>query len=105
MLLVVADGPRFPEEEEKCEQARGFIKRVDWNCEVLTNFSDNNLGCGRRISSGIEWVFSKVDEAIPDTFDLIQTQGVDYSSIPFWQTEELAAAIKAAAKVVFATFG
>ncbi len=29
MLLVVADGPRFPEEEEKCEQARGFIKRVD----------------------------------------------------------------------------
>ncbi len=64
MLLVVADGPRFPEEEEKCEQARAFIKRVDWNCEVLTNFSDKNLGCGSRISSGIEWVFSKVEEAI-----------------------------------------
>ncbi len=64
MLLVVADGPRFPEEEEKCEQARAVIERVDWDCEVLTNFSDNNLGCGRRISSGIEWVFSKVEEAI-----------------------------------------
>ncbi len=64
MLLVVADGPRFPEEDEKCEQARAFINRVDWNCEVLTNFSDKNLGCGRRISSGIEWVFSKVEEVI-----------------------------------------
>ena len=64
MLFVVADGPRFQEEAEKCEQARAFIKRVDWNCEVLTNYSAKNLGCGRRIASGIEWVFSNVEEAI-----------------------------------------
>lgn len=63
-LLVVADGPRFPEEVEKCEQTRAIIKRVDWDCEVLTNFSEENLGCGRRISSGINWVFSEVEEAI-----------------------------------------
>ena len=63
-LFVVADGPRFPEEEEKCDRARAVINRVDWNCEVFTNFSDKNLGCGRRIASGIEWVFSKVEEAI-----------------------------------------
>lgn len=63
-LLVVADGPRFPEEIEKCEQTRAIIKRVDWDCEVLTNFSEKNLGCGRRISTGISWVFSQVEEAI-----------------------------------------
>ena len=63
-LLVVADGPRFPEEAEKCKQARAVINGVDWNCEVYTNFSDKNLGCGRRIASGIKWVFSKVEEAI-----------------------------------------
>lgn len=63
-LFVVADGPRFPEEEEKCDRARAVINEVDWNCEVFTNFSDKNLGCGRRIASGIEWVFSKVEEAI-----------------------------------------
>lgn len=63
-LLVVADGPRTPEERELCEQARSVVDHVDWDCEVLTDFSDQNLGCGRRVSSGVEWVFSKVDEAI-----------------------------------------
>lgn len=64
MLFIVADGPRFPEEAKKCEQARSVINRIDWNCEVFTNFSDQNLGCGRRVSSGIDWVFSNVEEAI-----------------------------------------
>jgi hypothetical protein len=63
-LFVVADGPRFPEEVEKCEKTRSIIQRVNWDCEVLTNFSDTNLGCGQRISSGIDWVFSQVEEAI-----------------------------------------
>jgi hypothetical protein len=63
-LFVVADGPRFPEEEEKCDRARAVINGVGWDCEVFTNYSDKNLGCGRRIASGIDWVFSKVEEAI-----------------------------------------
>jgi hypothetical protein len=63
-LFVVADGPRFPEEAEKCLQARAIIDRVDWKCEVLTDYSDRNLGCGRRVASGIDWVFSEAEEAI-----------------------------------------
>ncbi|MFB8790195.1 MAG: glycosyltransferase family 2 protein [Potamolinea sp.] len=63
-LLVVADGPRFPEEAEKCHKAREVLKKVDWDCEVLTNFSEKNLGCGLRVSSGLDWVFSEVEEAI-----------------------------------------
>jgi hypothetical protein len=63
-LFVVADGPRFPAEAEKCAQARDIIKRVDWECDVFPNYSEKNLGCGRRIASGIEWVFSEVEEAI-----------------------------------------
>lgn len=65
-LLVVADGPRAnrPGEAEKCATTRDIIKRVDWDCEVLTNFSDVNLGCKRRVSSGIDWVFEQVPEAI-----------------------------------------
>jgi hypothetical protein len=63
-LLVVADGPRFSEEVEKCQKARAVIERVDWECEVLTNFSEKNLGCGRRVSSGLDWIFSEVEEAI-----------------------------------------
>lgn len=63
-LLVVADGARFPEEVEKCQKTRDIINQVDWECEVLTNFSEINLGCKQRISSGLSWVFSEVEEAI-----------------------------------------
>jgi glycosyltransferase involved in cell wall biosynthesis/tetratricopeptide (TPR) repeat protein len=65
-LLVVADGPREdrPEEVEKCAATRAVIEGVDWDCEVLTNYSDVNLGCKERVSSGLTWVFSLVEEAI-----------------------------------------
>lgn len=63
-LLVIADGPRYPEEAEKCQKVRAVIEKVDWNCQILTNFSQTNLGCGKRISSGLDWVFSEVQEAI-----------------------------------------
>lgn len=65
-LLVVADGPRVNRagEADKCAATRAIIDRVDWDCEVLTNYSDGNLGCKRRVSSGIDWVFEQVEEAI-----------------------------------------
>ena len=65
-LLVIADGPRLdrPGEIEKCNASRAIIDRIDWPCEVLTNYSEINLGCKNRVSSGIDWVFSQVEEAI-----------------------------------------
>lgn len=65
-LLVVADGPRAdrPGEAEKCATARAIIEQVDWPCEVLTNYAETNMGCGRRVSSGLDWAFSLVEEAI-----------------------------------------
>jgi hypothetical protein len=65
-LMVVADGPRAdrPGEEERCREAREIVEAVDWPCELLTEYSDANLGCGRRISSGLDWVFERADSAI-----------------------------------------
>jgi len=65
-LLVVGDGPRANRsgEAERVAATRAIIKRVDWDCEVLTNFSEVNLGCKRRPASGIDWVFDQVPEAI-----------------------------------------
>lgn len=65
-LLVVADGPRGdrPEEVEKCAAAREIIETVDWDCEILKNYSDINLGCKNRVSSGLDWVFEQVESAI-----------------------------------------
>lgn len=65
-LLVIGDGPRgnVPGEEERVLNARAILKRVNWDCEVLTNFSEKNLGCKKRVSSGLDWAFGLVDEAI-----------------------------------------
>ncbi len=65
-LLVVADGPRpdRPDDVEACAAARAVIERVDWDCEVVRNYSDVNLGCGRRPATGISWALERVDEAI-----------------------------------------
>lgn len=62
----MGDGPRAKRvgETEKVAATRAIIERVDWDCEVLTNFSDENLGCRRRVSSGIDWIFEQADEAI-----------------------------------------
>lgn len=65
-LFVIADGPRsdHPGDIKKCAEARSIIESVDWDCTVHKNYSDINLGCGRRLASGISWVFEKVEEAI-----------------------------------------
>lgn len=65
-LFVIADGPRpeRPGEAEKCAATRAIFDRVDWKCDVLKNYSEVNLGVGRRPATGIRWVFEQVDEAI-----------------------------------------
>jgi hypothetical protein len=65
-LLIVADGPR-PEQlsdAKSCQEVRDIVSRVDWPCEVSTNFAGSNLGCQERMISGLNWVFSLVEEAI-----------------------------------------
>jgi len=56
-LLVIADGPRAdrPGEAEKCAAARAIIQRADWECKVIINYAEINLGCAKRVSSGLDW--------------------------------------------------
>ena len=65
-LFVVADGPRLDNQKdiEGCTAAREIIDKVDWDCEVIKNYSEVNLGCKKRVSSGITWVFENTEEAI-----------------------------------------
>ena len=65
-LLIISDGPRQSRagEEKLVEECRRIALSVDWECEVLTNFSDINLGCRDRVSTGLDWVFSQVRETI-----------------------------------------
>ena len=65
-LLIIADGPRIgnSEDEENCKKTKKITNSIDWPCHVEKNFSDVNMGCKSRISTGIDWVFDQVESAI-----------------------------------------
>jgi len=65
-LFFIADGPRPDRigEAEQCDLVKSILEGVDWPCDVQKNYSEVNMGCKRRISSGLDWVFDKVEEAI-----------------------------------------
>ena len=72
-LLVVADGPRVENADDtvRCRDVRELLTRVDWPCEIVRHYADENLGCDTRIASGIDWAFEQVEEAILLEDDLV----------------------------------
>lgn len=67
LLLVVADGPRAgqPDDVTRCAAVRRLIDEgVDWPCTVERNYSETNLGCARRVASGLDWAFSRAERLI-----------------------------------------
>ncbi|WP_295388953.1 glycosyltransferase family 2 protein [uncultured Thiodictyon sp.] len=65
-LFIIADGPRrgHPTDAERCAEARAIVEQVDWPCAIHRNYSEINLGCKKRVSSGLDWVFGQVERAI-----------------------------------------
>lgn len=65
-LFITADGARRgnPDDEVKCQKTREIVSKIDWDCDLYTNFSDTNKGSFKSTSEGITWVFSHVDRAI-----------------------------------------
>lgn len=66
-LYVAADGPRKNNEEdkEKCLDVLKLIKKaVDWDCNVEYLVREENLGCGKAVSSAISWFFNNEPEGI-----------------------------------------
>lgn len=65
-LFVIADAPRShrPGDAEKCQETRRIVEEIDWECKVFRNYAEVNLGCAKRISSGLDWVFDQCEAAI-----------------------------------------
>jgi hypothetical protein len=65
-LFVIADAPRpnCPDDIPRCAETRAIIEEIDWDCEVFKNYADENMGCGLRPASGLDWVFQQVETAI-----------------------------------------
>ncbi len=66
-LVLVSDGPRLNVvgEAERVSSLRHKIEgMIDWDVDVEKDYASENLGCARRLSSGIEAVFSRHEKAI-----------------------------------------
>lgn len=65
-LFIIADGPRpgHPTDAERCKEVRRIVEQIDWACDVQRNYAEQNLGCKRRVTTGLDWVFSHVEQAI-----------------------------------------
>lgn len=63
-LLLIADGPKSEEDAIRCGEARSAALQIDWPCDVETSFSDSNLGCRARLTSGLTWAFERAEEMI-----------------------------------------
>tara|TARA_B100000035_G_C21035576_1_gene570733 strand:+ start:3435 stop:4385 length:951 start_codon:yes stop_codon:yes gene_type:complete len=63
-LFVVADGPKNNADLFIINKTRGVLKEVDWDTEILTNFSEKNMGADLRVPTGLDWVFDNVEKCI-----------------------------------------
>lgn len=75
-LYVSSDGPNInnPGEEELVKNVRMLIEKIDWDCEVKTNFRKQNLGCRVAVSSAIDWFFEYEEEGIILEDDCLPSQ-------------------------------
>lgn len=74
-LFLIQDGAREGRAEDaiKIAECRSVVADVDWECEVVRDYSDVNLGCGKRIYSGITNAFNTVDRIIIIEDDIVVT--------------------------------
>lgn len=65
-LFLIQDGARLehPTDSARVFQCRLIAENINWKCEVFQNYADANMGCGKRVSSGLDWVFEHVEQAI-----------------------------------------
>lgn len=65
-LLIVADGPRpgIAGDAAKVEATRALVSQIDWDCTVLRNYAEQNMGLAQRVPSGLDWAFSHYERAI-----------------------------------------
>lgn len=65
-LFIISDASRRSKEgeEQLVQKSRMIAENITWECQVEKVYANENMGCDRRIVSGLNTVFSKVDKAI-----------------------------------------
>ena len=75
-LFLACDGSRKgnKNDEEAVRLCKEVVSDITWECEVYQNYSEENLGCGMRMYSGIKWAFETVDRLIILEDDCVPAQ-------------------------------
>ena len=63
-IILVQDGPRNDKDKELIMQCRSIVENVDWECNVVKEYSDVNLGCGVRPYTGIKKALTLFESVI-----------------------------------------
>ena len=65
-LYVAIDGPRKnkPAEAAQVASVREIVTNIDWPCQLVTLFREENLGCKNAVSSAITWFFRQEEKGI-----------------------------------------
>jgi len=64
-LYLVADGPKTPQEETLTSSVRSYLEEhIDWECNITKIYSHTNLGCAKRVQTGLDYVFENEEMAI-----------------------------------------
>lgn len=63
-LFVILDGPKREADRKPCDQVLALFDRLPSSVSIDMLRSDVNLGCFKRVSSGLDHVFSKVERAV-----------------------------------------
>jgi hypothetical protein len=65
-VFVIRDGARLgiAGEEARVAAVSDLFTRLPWSCQVIRDYSGINLGCRLRVTSGLNWLFSHVPQAM-----------------------------------------
>lgn len=64
-VYLLADNGRDENEKKQVEQLRKLVeKEIDWDCEIVKNYADENRGVYQNIGEGALWVLSREKWAI-----------------------------------------
>lgn len=63
-LILAQDGPRNEQDKIGIYECRRIAENVDWECNVIKDYSEVNLGCGVRPQSAITNALNKFERVI-----------------------------------------
>lgn len=63
-LILAQDGPRDDSDLEPIKRCREIAENIDWECEVIRYYSEQNLGCGVRPQTAITSALDSFEQLI-----------------------------------------